>query len=291
MDEHEPTLRAAVPSTASRFEALVADPIRGRTRRGTAGGGVYTTSEVDGVTVIELAHGKANAMDLEFCTGLAALLGRLAAEGSGGVVLTGRGRIFSAGVDLLRLLDGGPAYVQEFLPALSGMARALFEFPRPLIAAVNGHAIAGGCVMACAADVRLLAEGGARMGVPELQVGVPFPAIALEIMREAAAPAVFTKLVEEGALLDGEAAKASGLVEAVVAAEELLARSLERAARLAAIPPDVFALTKRQVRAPALARVDALDAEVGDAVWRIWTSASTFDAVRGYVQRTFKPQG
>jgi enoyl-CoA hydratase/carnithine racemase len=250
---------------------------------------VYTTSESEGVTVIELAHGKANAMDLEFCTGLAELLKRLAAAGPGGVVLTGRGRIFSAGVDLLRLLDGGPAYVREFVPALAAMARALFEFPRPLVAAVNGHAIAGGCVMACAADVRLLAEGGARMGVPELQVGVPFPSIALEIMRSAAAPAVFAKLVEEGMLLEGAASVSAGLVESVVPADALLGRSCERAAKLSMVPPEVFALTKRQIRYPALARAAALDALVGDAIQSLWTMPSTFDAVRQYVQRTFKP--
>jgi len=250
---------------------------------------MYESTEVNGATVIELVHGKANAMDLEFCTAIADLLRQLATGGSGGVILTGRGRIFSAGVDLLRLLEGGPEYAREFVPALAAMARALFEFPRPLVAAVNGHAIAGGCVMACAADVRLLADGGARMGVPELQVGVPFPPIALEIMRSASAPAVFTRLVEEGPLLDGEVAKASGLVEAVVPADELMARALERASRLAAVPPEVFALTKRQIRAPVLARADAMEQAAGDAIRRIWTSPQTFDTVRAYVQRTFKP--
>lgn len=250
---------------------------------------MYELSEVNGTTVIEMRHGKVNAMDLEFCTGIADLLTRLATDGRGGVILTGQGRIFSAGVDLLRLLDGGPSYAQEFLPALAAMARALFEFPRPLVAAINGHAIAGGCVMACAADARLLAEGGARMGVPELQVGVPFPSIALEIMRSAAAPAVFARLVEEGALLDPEAARASRLVETVIPADELIARSIDRTARLAAIPPGVFAVTKRQIRGPAVARADAMDAAVGDEIRRIWTSPSTLDLVRAYVQRTFKP--
>jgi len=250
---------------------------------------MFATSEVDGITVIELAYGRANAIDVEFCTGLVELLERLDVAGTGGVVLTARGNIFSAGVDLLRLLEGGPAYALEFLPVLSGMARALFEFPRPLVAAVNGHAIAGGCVMACAADVRLMAKGPGRIGVPELQVGVPFPAIALEIMRSAASPGVFATLIEEGTLLDAEAARASGLVDTVVPADALVSSARERAARLAAIPHEVFALTKRQVRAPALARVDAAHSMSADVV-RIWTTPSTFDAVRSYVERTLRPR-
>ena len=76
------------------------------------------------------------------------------------VVLTGQGRMFSAGVDLLRLGEGGAAYVRRFLPALHRLYDAVFFFPKPVVAAVNGHAIAGGCVLACCADRRIAARDG-----------------------------------------------------------------------------------------------------------------------------------
>src|SRR5436190_8645966 len=105
------------------------------------------------VAVLQMTHGKANAMDLEFCRALSVQVRACEQSAAGALVITGQGRIFSAGVDLPRLLDGGSAYAREFVPAMNHAFQALFAFAKPLVAAVNGHAIAGGCVMTCCADV------------------------------------------------------------------------------------------------------------------------------------------
>ena len=110
-------------------------------------------------------------------------------------MLTGTAGIFSAGVDLFKLVKGGPDYVAHFLPSLDYMLEALFMFPAPVVAAVNGHAIAGGCILACACNRRLMTTGAARIGVPELKVGVPFPPLVVEIMRAAVAPPYFNELM------------------------------------------------------------------------------------------------
>src|SRR5690606_15976287 len=135
--------------------------------------------DVEGVpvAVLRMAHGPVNAMDLELCQALSERFSDLADDPARAVVVTGSDRAFSAGVDLKRATAGGDAYIDEFLPALADAFRAAFELPKPLVAAVNGHAIAGGCVLAACADVVLMAEGTARIGVPELRVGVPFPRI------------------------------------------------------------------------------------------------------------------
>ena len=146
-------------------------------------------TEQDGVALLRMADGKANAMSLDFCEALTARFADVLPARA--VVVTGTGRIFSAGVDLLRLLDGGVPYIRAFLPALRTMLAAVFSHPRPVVAAINGHAVAGGCVLACAADRRLMARDAGRIGVPELLVGVAFPSVALEIMRCAMAPQYF----------------------------------------------------------------------------------------------------
>src|SRR5437870_1175022 len=123
-------------------------------------------------------------MSIEFCEALTARFAEISSARA--VVMTATGRTFSAGVDLVRLLEGGAPYVRKFLPVLSEMFATVFSHPAPVVAAINGHAIAGGCVLACAADKRLMARDGGRIGATELLVGVPFPPAAVEILRCAA---------------------------------------------------------------------------------------------------------
>ena len=107
------------------------------------------TADYDGIAVLTLDNGPVNALDLEL---LSAVPGSLAAVADArAVVLTGSGRSFSAGVDLKQIIDGGLPYVEKFLPALSLAMLTVFEHPKPVVAAVNGHALAGGCVLAAAA--------------------------------------------------------------------------------------------------------------------------------------------
>lgn len=246
------------------------------------------TREVGDVTVVELAHGKANALDLEFCRGIGRVFGELAGPPARPIVLASGARIFSGGVDLLQLAQGGADYAREFVPALSGAMRAVFGYPGPVVAAVNGHAIAGGCGLACAADRRILVAEKARMGIPELLVGVPFPAAALEPVRLAVAPAAFRRLVLTGETFEPAAALHLGLVDELVPPDELMDRALAAANALATIPADTFAITKRQMRREANDRIDALDAELGESVVAAWASDECQAAVRAWVEKTLR---
>jgi enoyl-CoA hydratase len=245
---------------------------------------VIETTDKDGIVVLRMADGKANAMSIEFCRELTARFAE--ASSARAAVITGTGQIFSAGVDLVRLLDGGLAYVREFLPALSTMLEAAFTYPKPLVAAINGHAIAGGCVLAGAADRRLMAREGGRIGVTELLVGVPFPPAAMEIMRCATAPQFFEDTILSAATFAPAEAAARGLVHEVVEPDALIERALAAANTLAALPPAAFALTKRQLRANELARLH--DKEVDAAIEQIWTAPETLARIRDYVTRTLR---
>jgi enoyl-CoA hydratase len=223
--------------------------------------------ERDGdVVVVRLAHGPVSAMDVELCDAVTAQFRALVTDPARAVVITGTGRAFSAGADLRRFLAEGEPYARRFVPALNGMFRAVFELAKPVVAAVNGHAIAGGCVLAACADVTLMSAG--RIGVPELAVGVPFPRVAMEVVRYAVGDATARRL-----MLGAEtypATDAQGLVDEVVPAEDLRARAVDRARALAtAIPPDTFAFTKRQLRRDTCERMDAF-ADEDEGTVALW---------------------
>jgi enoyl-CoA hydratase len=234
------------------------------------------------VTILTLAHGKANALDLEFCEGLQRALKSITASA---LVITSSGGIFSAGVDLFRLTNGGADYTRRFVPALVDMLRELFLLPIPVVAAVNGHAIAGGCIMNAAADYRVMASGNGRIGVPELLVGVPFPALALEILRYAVPNEYLEELVYIGKTIPPTEALAKGLVDEIVEPATLLDRAVSVARGLAAAPARTFRIVKKQLRDPAVARAQELAAADAEAL-EIWSSPETHQHIRAYLAKT-----
>lgn len=240
------------------------------------------------IGIFHMAHGKANALDLEFCEAITARLEAHRHESTQAIVLTGRSHIFSAGIDLLRVLDGGPVYIATFLPALHTVLKTLFCYPKPVIAAVNGHAIAGGCVLACAADYRLMVQQAGRIGVTELLVGVPFPTMALEIMRNAAGPHQFEGMLYGGTLFDPASALEHGLVDMLVDPDNLLEKAVAAAETFASLPPLAFALTKRQIRESVMKRVREEGPQFDRLVQALWSTPETLASIREYVARTFK---
>jgi enoyl-CoA hydratase len=231
-----------------------------------------------GVAVLRLNHGPVNALDLELLSALPDTL--TAVAGAPAVVLTGAGRCFSAGVDLKRIVEGGASYAAAFLPALSTAVLALFDHPRPVVAAVNGHALAGGCVLAAACDLRLMSAG--TIGLTELAAGVPFPTVPLEIMRHAVGPAV-SELVLTAHTLDTEAARATGLVHEIVTPDDLLPTALRRAERLAAAPAAVYALSKEQLHRPTHDRIARTRPIDDPRVLDLWSSPTTATILRDFL--------
>ena len=241
-----------------------------------------------GITVLTLNYGKANALDIEFCEALAAKFLELRTSGSRAVVLTGHGRIFCAGVDLRRLSEGGADYIRKFLPTLHRLYDAVFYHPKPVVAAINGHAIAGGCVLACCADRRIMASESGRIGVTELQVGVPFPPLAFEAVRFAVPRRHLPEFTLGAATYATEAALKQGWVDEVVEPAELMERALAVAKQLAALSPPAFAQTKKQIRQAATERLARSGEATEKAVTEIWTAPETLGFIRDYVARILK---
>lgn len=241
--------------------------------------------ETNGVRILKLAHGKVSAIDIELGEALLRELDDAAAAPIRAVIVTGSGSSFSAGVDLFRVVHDGPDYGRRFLPVLDAFLRSALTLPKPMVAAVNGHAIAGGCILAAACDHRIMVEGSGRIGIPELAVGVPFPALPLQIMAARLSDAVLRDLVFTARTVQVDEAKALGLVDDKCPNGMLMDRAMEAAERLAAIPASTFALMKEAFYTPILdraAQLAALNARVVEA----WKQPATYDTIRNYLERT-----
>ena len=242
----------------------------------------------DGIAVLTMAHGKANALDIEFCAALAARFEALRGSDAKAVVIAGQGRMFSAGVDLKRLSEGGADYIRKFLPALHRLYNTVFFHPKPVVAAINGHAIAGGAVLAACADRRIMARESGRIGVTELLVGVPFPALAFEIVRFAVPPRYLPEFTLTGATYASDEAVQRGWVDEVVEPGELLEDARAVAQELALLSPPAFAQTKMQIRQTVSERMAASGQATDKKVTDIWTAPATLAHIRDYVARTLK---
>lgn len=241
----------------------------------------------DGIRFVEFSHGKVNALDLEFCREFSKALADAANDECKGVIYSGNGRVFSAGVDLKRLVNEDLDYIEEFLDELESIFEKAFFFPKPLVANVNGHAVAGGCVLACASDARI-AHRHARIGVPELRVGVPFPSLGLEIMRFSTAPQFFRQMINIGATYSDDRAVVAGLVDEIVDVEQMRARCIEIINEMIRVPADVFKLTKNQLRIPAATNIERSERLYREQIRTLWRSDEIRDVVRSYVETTLK---
>ncbi len=278
---------AAADAGGNRYHPAIDAPGRPVPRRAPPAGAkapMIHRDDHDGIAVLRIEHGKANTLDTELCDAIVEAFEDASAARA--VVLTGTGRIFSAGVDLFRVVEGGRSYIDAFVPAMCRAFERIFFHPAPVVTAANGHAIAGGCLLVAAADQRLMADGDGRIGIPELRLGVPFPPIALEIMRFATPPQHFQSIVYHAETHPPSAALALGLLDEVAEPGALLDRALAVAERLASVRGETFAITKREIRRPAMVRVRSLEQTVAREVHARWLEPRTLDGIRDYLART-----
>lgn len=243
------------------------------------------------ITVLRMVRGKGNALNIELAQALAGGLDEIEQGSARGAVITGQGSVFGAGVDLPALVAGGPSYVREFLPRMERLFERLARFPKPLVAAVNGHAIAGGAIVMLACDQRLLARGEARIGLTEVLVGVVFPAWPLEIARFATPAEHFQTLIMTGRTWQPDDALARGLVDELVEPERLVDRACEVAAEMAAVPAETFRQTKLRVRRPLFEAAERQATREREAMLAHWSAQETLDQMAAFAARAIRRKG
>ncbi|HTZ86368.1 MAG TPA: enoyl-CoA hydratase/isomerase family protein, partial [Solirubrobacteraceae bacterium] len=165
--------------------------------------------------------------------------------------MCGREGFFSAGVDLKEVPTYGPEQQRRGVQAINEMALIAYGLPCPVVGAITGHAIAGGLVLALCADLRIASSAG-RYGLTEVKVGVPYPQAAIGVVRAELSPQAARLLALGSELTDAHECERLGVFDEVLDGEDVLPRALHHAMRLAAMPPEVYARTKRDLREPTL---------------------------------------
>jgi enoyl-CoA hydratase len=249
----------------------------------------WTIERQGRVAVVTMTTNPVNAQNRAFFANLHEAFDRLERDhGDSPVVLTGIGKRFSAGLDLgehFPLFAGDRAAVASWFDDYRATNMRLFTYPRPTVAAMNGHAFAGGLITAAVCDYRVAVVDGARFGLNEVPIGIPMPAVYVRMLVYAWGEPVAARTCLLGEIFSPAQAHALGMVHELVPAEELL----ERAVAVAKLPPEdcleQYAFTKRACQAPALRDIaelaDPLDGELPDGM----TSDPARHAHRRYWQQ------
>lgn len=212
----------------------------------------------DGVALVRMARPPVNALDLELVRAITRAVGAVTDSDARALVLTGDGRCFSAGIDTKVAPTYDAQQRRDAINAINELVATICSASLPVVAAINGHAMGGGLVIALACDLRLAARGEHKLALNEVAAGVPFPAGPLAVVRAELDPSVMRDLCLTGRTVGPDEARALRVVDEVLEPLELLDGARERALELGAFP--AYPLVKAQVRGPLIAELQQVAA-------------------------------
>jgi enoyl-CoA hydratase/carnithine racemase len=249
---------------------------------------MIVTTDHGNVREVRLNRLPVNALSSELISALRQAIDQAARGDARALVLSGTAGVFSAGLDipLLVTLDGsGVALLWRELYALM---KSLASSPIPIAAAITGHAPAGGTVLALFCDWRVAARGEFKLGLSEVQVGIPLPPVIFAALRRQVGPREAERLAVGGLILSPEEALRVGLVDELASPDDVLGRALAWCLNLLALPAEAMLATRRRARADLLALFDqSLEEEWRRAV-DVWWSPETQSTLHRLVERLGK---
>jgi enoyl-CoA hydratase/carnithine racemase len=231
-----------------------------------------------------------NALSPELIVALRKALQAAPGDGARALILSGSPGRFSGGLDVPLLLGLDRAAMAALWREFYALLGAIAGSPMPIVAAITGHAPAGGTVLAMFCDWRIMAEGDYKMGLNEVQVGIPLPPVILAGLRRLVGPRRADRIAVSGALFSPQEALGLGLVDELASMEQVVERALDWCRPLLALPPEAMTSTRRLARADLAAIFGDLEPEL-ERVIAGWWSAETQSTLRALVERLRKKTG
>jgi len=240
----------------------------------------YHLDIIDDLGILHLRASNANAMNARVLEALAEGLAEARAANLQGLILTGYDRFFSAGLDLVEIYEFDREQMRRFITHWENAMVELFVFPMPVVAAINGAAAAGGCLMALACDYRVMAQG-TTIGMTGIRFGISLPAAALEIFREVVPAANSAHVLYSGKLFTSDEALKLGLINEAVQSEDLLTTAWQRLRELSQHAGNPIAALKIRLRQNTLARIKQSADEMREKFLDLWFSPDTRKEIEG----------
>lgn len=201
----------------------------------------------DNVMVVNLNRGVINALNLELVNHLAEAVRKAKNDSNVNslVLRSSNEKFFCIGFDIPQLYSLDQEDFMTFYRAFNTMCLELVTLPKPTVAAITGHATAGGCILALCCDYRLIAEGKKLMGLNEIKLGVPVPFLADCILKSMVGVKYAREIMEIGDFYRPEQSLQMGLIDQVLPLEQVSPQAIEKAQLLGSLPQPAFALIKR----------------------------------------------
>jgi len=220
---------------------------------------VISVDHIDEAAVVRLNRGVTNPLNLELVNELAAALVALERDPKArGIVLTGSNdKFFSIGLDIPELFPLARNEFEVFYRAFNQLCLTLYTLSIPTVAAIAGHAVAGGCILALCCDYRFVAEGRRLMGMNEIKLGVPVPYVADCILRYTVGVRNAREIMESGEFYPPDTSLQLGLADQVLPLERMVPASIEKIGLLSSSPREAFAMIKRNRVEPVETQVRA----------------------------------
>ena len=234
--------------------------------------------------ILRLSRDHGNAINGDVVEGLITALSEAEADPDvRGLLLASTGKIFCPGLDLQELILLDRAAMERFMKRFSTAVLALYTFPKPVVAAMHGHALAGGCVLGLCADWRVLRRG-ALVGLNEVKVGVPLPFGVAHIVRDAVPRHAVAAVALLGRNFSDDAALAAGLAHEIVEADGFEAAARGRLAEFTSKDGSALSVTKRYLRSPVVERIRAHNQLLLPEWLDGWFSPDTRARIKGIVE-------
>jgi Delta3-Delta2-enoyl-CoA isomerase len=246
------------------------------------------TNRVDNYVVVELNRGTANSLNLELLEELLQTFEMLENDESiKGVVLTGKERFFSAGLDVIELYSYDELQMTDLFITLARVVKTLFLFEKPLVASITGHAPAGGCILAISCDYRVMADGEYRIGLNEIPVGIVMPEFIYQVLAYWMGKGKAFQHIAEGRLISANKALGVGLVDRVVPAEDVLRIAIEQLKTYMALDSNTWVQSKKNMRFEYLPDLDVDEDKITDMLQQ-WFKPETRELMSNLVAKLTK---